>query len=45
MNLHIDIRDWWIGYYRGEHHHYVCVLPCVVLSWNRTPPELAGRAA
>lgn len=26
MNLtfYIDTNDWWIGYYRGDRHHYVC---------------------
>lgn len=28
-------RDAWIGYYRGDTHHYVCPLPCVVIRWPR----------
>ena len=27
--------DWWIGYYRGAHHHYVCLLPTLVIRWPR----------
>lgn len=30
-----DFRDWWIGYYRGDTHHYVCPLPCLVIRWRR----------
>lgn len=30
-----DTRDWWIGYYRGPHHHYVCPLPTLVIRWRR----------
>ena len=33
--LYLDLRDWWVGYYRGAHHHYVCVLPTLVLRWPR----------
>lgn len=28
-------RDWWVGYYRGDRHHYVCPLPTVVVRWAR----------
>lgn len=24
MKVYIELRDWWIGYYRGDTHHYVC---------------------
>lgn len=27
MGVYIDTADWWIGYYRGPNHHYVCPLP------------------
>lgn len=35
MKVYLDLRDWWIGYYRGDDHHYVCVLPTVVVRWQR----------
>lgn len=35
MKVYFDFHDWWLGYYRGPNHHYVCVLPTVVLRWNR----------
>ena len=30
-----DRRDWWVGYYRGDTHHYVCPLPTLVIRWPR----------
>lgn len=33
--IYLDFRDWWIGYYRGEDHHYVCILPTLVIRWRR----------
>lgn len=35
VSIYIDLRDWWIGYYRGDAHHYVCLLPTLVVRWNR----------
>jgi hypothetical protein len=35
VKLYVDTNDWWVGYYRGEHYHFVCVLPTVVLRWRR----------
>lgn len=35
MKIYIDKNDWWVGYYRGENSHYVCLLPCVVIRWRR----------
>lgn len=35
MKVYIDPADWWLGYYQGPNHHYVCVLPTVVIRWNR----------
>lgn len=35
MKIYIDICDWWVGYYRGPNHHYVCLLPTIVLRWSR----------
>lgn len=35
MTIYLDARDWWIGYYRGPTHHYVCPLPCIVVRWAR----------
>lgn len=37
MKIYIDANDWWIGYYRSERHHYVCLLPTVVIRWKRKP--------
>jgi hypothetical protein len=36
MKVYIDRRDWWVGYYRGDTHHYVCLLPTVVIRWRRS---------
>lgn len=36
MRIYFDFNDWWVGYYRGPNHHYVCPLPTVVISWSRT---------
>lgn len=33
--FHVNPRDWWIGYYRSDEHHYVCLLPCLVIKWVR----------
>lgn len=33
--VYVDTRDWWVGYYRGDGAHYVCLLPCVVIRWPR----------
>lgn len=33
--IYFDFRDWWVGYYRGDTHHYVCLLPTLVLRWDR----------
>ena len=35
MSVYFDFRDWWVGYYRGETHHYVCPLPTLVIRWSR----------
>lgn len=35
MRIYRDLSDWWIGYYRGPNHHYVCPLPTVVIRWSR----------
>jgi hypothetical protein len=35
MKIYIDTADWWIGYYRGPNHHYVCLVPTVVIRWER----------
>lgn len=37
LKIYIDLNDWWIGYFRGDNHHYVCVIPTVVIRWNRWP--------
>lgn len=35
MKVYVEPADWWVGYYRGPNHHYVCVIPCVVIRWKR----------
>ncbi len=35
MKIYRDKNDWWIGYYRGIGHHYVCPLPTLVIRWRR----------
>lgn len=43
--VYIDSNDWWVGYYRGPNHHYVLLLPTVVIRWRRKPVRsLAGDA-
>lgn len=41
VTVYQDLADWWVGYYRGPNHHYVCPLPTVVIRWPRHDP--AGR--
>lgn len=40
VKVYIDRRDWWIGYYRGDTHHYVCPLPTLVIRWARRTKEI-----
>jgi hypothetical protein len=35
VKVYFDFNDWWIGYYRGDRHHYVCLLLTFVLRWTR----------
>lgn len=35
LSLYIDTNDWWIGWYRGPNHHYICLLPTIVIRWKR----------
>lgn len=35
MKVYFEPRDWWIGYYRGDSHHYVCPVPTLVIRWAR----------
>jgi hypothetical protein len=35
VEVYFDFRDWWVGYYRGDQHHYVCVIPTLVVRWRR----------
>lgn len=35
MKVYLEPRDVWVGYFRGDDHHYVCPLPCVVVRWRR----------
>jgi hypothetical protein len=44
VKVYFDFNDWWVGYYRGPNHHYVCPLPTVVVRWKRrTPSEEESR--
>ena len=38
VRVYFDFRDWWVGYYRGDTHHYVCPLPTLVVRWPRRHP-------
>ena len=35
MKIYIDTNDRWVGWYIGEDHHYILLLPCVVIRINR----------
>lgn len=35
MRVYFDFNDWWVGYYRGAHRHFVCLVPTLVISWPR----------
>lgn len=35
LTIYRDRDDWWIGWYRGASHHYVCLLPTIVMRWDR----------
>lgn len=35
VKVYRDLDDWWVGYYRGPNHHYVCPLPTLVIRWPR----------
>ena len=37
VHVFVEPRDVWIGYYRGDTHHYLCPLPCLVIRWRRSP--------
>jgi hypothetical protein len=39
VKVYIDTRDWWVGWYRGTEHHYVCPLPCLVIRLDRRIPR------
>ncbi len=39
MSVYFDFNDWWVGYYRGDTHHYVCPLPTLVIRWRRAVVE------
>jgi hypothetical protein len=38
VSVYFEPADRWVGYYRGDEHHYVCLLPCVVIRWPRRQP-------
>lgn len=35
IDVYRDRNDWWIGYYRGSHYHFVCPIPTLVIKWVR----------
>lgn len=35
VSVYHDPDDWWVGYYRGSQHHFVCPLPTIVIRWPR----------
>lgn len=35
LRVYRDAADWWVGYYRGDTHHYVCLFPTIVIRWDR----------
>jgi hypothetical protein len=43
VRIYFDWRDWWVGYFRGSQRrmrtHYVCPLPCLVISWPMKDPR------
>lgn len=41
VHVYREPADWWVGYYRGDHHHYVCLLPTIVIRWVRRQPREA----
>lgn len=43
LRIYLDFADWWIGYYRGPNHHYVCLLPCLVIRWSRQPMKSSAQ--
>jgi hypothetical protein len=45
VRVYIEPRDWWIGYYRGDTHHYVCPLPTVVVRWPRRGQKATAALA
>lgn len=38
MKIYFDFNDWWVGYYRGPNHHYICPIPTVVIRIVRSNP-------
>lgn len=42
MKVYLDFNDWWVGYYRGPNHHYICPLPTLVLRVDRK--QRVGRS-
>lgn len=41
--MYFDPNDWWVGYYRGDRHHYVGFL-CAGITWRRRHPDGGGWA-
>lgn len=40
LKVYFNFNDWWIGYYKGDKHHYICPLPTIVFQWDRKNKEL-----
>lgn len=32
---YLDPNDVWVGWYRGENHHYICLVPMWVIRLRR----------
>lgn len=43
LRVYFDPNDWWVGYYRGDRHHYVGFL-CAGITWRRRYPDGGGWA-
>jgi len=36
LKIYRDNNDWWVGWYRGPNHHYVILIPTIVIRWEKT---------
>ncbi len=44
MRIFVDVRNWWIGYYRVAGYHYLCLIPTIVICWGNRA-EWSDQAA